>query len=207
MDILNAVTLPAADPTADNQAVRRAWIEEQFGWGLADYNASGAGIKAWAGSPGNCTSGALTFGRIQLNKVWLRAAATLSTVHLNIAVAGAGLTSSQNFVALYDSSGNQVAISADQTTAWGTTGIKDTALVTPYAAAAGGYYVAVLSNGSTTAPSLTAHRTSGSAMINYGLTLATARTLQTGTGNTSMPSSITLGSQNFSSLLFEAILT
>lgn len=207
MDVLNPLTLPAADPTADNQATRRVFVEEQNGWGFADYNASGASIKAWAGSPGYCTSGALTFGRIQLNKVWLRAAATLSTVHLNIAVAGAGLTSSQNFVAIYDASGNQVAISADQTTAWGTTGVKDTAMATPYAAAAGGYYIAVLSNGSTTPPSLTAHRISGSGMINYGLTLATARTLQTSTGNTSMPSSIALGSQSFSSFLFEAIIT
>ena len=207
MDILNPITLPA-DPTTDTQAVRRVWVEEQFGWGLADYNASGAGIKTWTGNPAYNASAAVTFGQIRLNKVWLRAAATLSTVNLFITTAGAGLTSGQNLVALYDASGNQVAVSADQTTAWGSTGLKAAAMTTPYAAAAGGYYVAILANGTTTAPSFGVHgNAGGSPALNFGLAAAAARTPQTGTGNTSMPSTLNIGSLSLSSMNYIAIIT
>jgi hypothetical protein len=207
VDVLNSLTLPAVDPTADNQATRKSWIDQQDGWSLADYIASGSSIKAWTGNPGYSTTGGLTSGQTKLNKLWLRNPGTLSTVNIVVTTQGSGLTSGQNFVAILDASGNQVAISADQTTPWATAGLKAAAMTTPYVAAAGGYYVAVLCNATTTAISLACHGNSGSSMLNFGLATASARGLQTATGQTSIPSSITLGSQTVSSMNFEAIIT
>lgn len=201
-EFLNQVTLPG-DPSSDNHAARRAWIEGQNGWGMADY---GSDILAWTGSPSYSTTASLSFGRIQFNKFWLRKAATLSTVSFVFTTAGSSLTSGQNFVALFDSSGTQVAISADQTTAFGSVGLKTVSMTTPYSAQPGGYYVAILPNGSGTVPIMVCLGAIGSSSLNFGLTTANARALQSGSGNTSMPSSVTLSSQTLSAMNYLAII-
>lgn len=200
----------SGDPTTASHATRMAWVDGQSGWGFGDYIAAGVPLKAWTGNLGYSTSGALTFGQIKLNKIWVRNPATLATVNLFVTTAGAGLTAGQNFVAIFDANGNQVAISADQTTAWGTggTGLKAAAMTTPYAAAAGGYYVAVLCNGATTAISIAMHGNASGPAVNFGLTAANARCLNSATStNTAIPATIALGSQTTGSTNFMATIT
>lgn len=202
MEFLNNIVLPG-DPAQDSHAARRGWTEGQNGWGMGDY---GSDILAWTGSPSYSTTASLAFGRIQFNKFWLRKAGTLSTVSFVFTTAGSSLTSGQNFVAIFDSSGNQVAISADQTTAFGSVGLKTVSMTSPYAAQPGGYYVAILTNGTGTVPIMVCLGAIGSSSLNFGLTTANGRALQSGTGNTSVPSSVTFSGQNLSAMNYLAII-
>lgn len=182
---------------------------QENGWSITDYNAASAGVKAWTGNPGYAAPSvaAITTGQIRWNKLWLRVPGTVTNIVTFVTTAGGTLTSGQNFVALYDAAGTQVGISADQTTAWGSTGVKTAALTTPYVAAAAGYYVAILSNG-TTGPVFSCHGATGSSAINSGLAADSARSAQTSTtNNTAMPASFTVASQNLSSFNVMAWLT
>jgi hypothetical protein len=69
-----------------------------------------------------------------------------------VVTAGSSLTSGQNFAALYDSSKNLVGITADQATAWGTTGEKVMALTTPYVVTAPGLFKGAMWSVGTTPP-------------------------------------------------------
>lgn len=141
------------------------------------------------------TSAAATLGAIHLTKVKIVDRATVVTnVVAAIANTVAGLTSAQNFAGVYDSSGNRLALTADQTTAWGSAGLKTMALTAPVTLAVGTYYVALLTNGSNTVQ-FTAIGGGFAGTTSAGLTTGTARSLVTGTGNTSLPTTITLGSQ------------
>lgn len=199
---------PAIDPAFGNQLTRFGFVTKENGWSYADYTGAGVGLKAWTGNPGYSSgSAALTFGAVQLNKVWVRDAATVANLSIVVTTAGVGLTTGQNFAAIYDASGNQVAITADQTTAWGTTGAKTMALTSSLSASSAGYYVALLSNGATTAPSIAVHSNGAAAALNFGLSTGSSRALVTGAGNTAMPSTITLGSQTAAGMDFMAFLT
>jgi hypothetical protein len=69
---------------------------------------------------------------------------------LNILVTTAGASMTLSKVGLYDSSGTLLASSADQGTAWQSTGLKQISLSSPYTVTAdGGYYAAVVAIGST----------------------------------------------------------
>ena len=141
------------------------------------------------------TSAAATLGAIHLTKVKIVNRATVVTnVVAAIANTVAGLTSSQNLAGIYDSSGNRLAQTADQTTAWGSAGLKTMALTAPVTLAVGTYYIALLTNGSNTVQ-FTAIGGGFAGTTSAGLTTGTARSLVTGTGNTSLPTTITLGSQ------------
>lgn len=116
-------------------------------WGPAD-----VGFKAWTFDPvqneGNHT---LTSGRAEFIRIRLGAAASITGVGFHLQTNGATLTAGQNFAALYDTSGNRLAISADQSTAWtsGAGDNKSSAFTAPYVASAGDYFVAFLAVGST----------------------------------------------------------
>ena len=165
------------------------------GWQPADHN-----LDAWTFDPALAQgSGTPTTGVLQLGKIKLGAAASVASIIATVTATGTGLTSGQNLAGLYDSSGTRIATTADQTTAWGTTGAKTMALTGgPYTLTAGVYYGALLANASTTAPTfLTGHSTSSST-LNIGLTTATSRYLTSGSGLTSLPSSVTLASASAS---------
>lgn len=131
-------------------------------------------------------------GDIQLVRVVLRSPQTITNIVATVGTAGNTLTASQNFAGLYDAAGTRVALTADQTTAWGTTGTKTMALTAPYVAAAGYYYVAFVSNG--TAPPLFRSKTNlGGAFISGASAANSFRFATNGTG-TSLPATITPGS-------------
>jgi hypothetical protein len=154
-------------------------------------------LLSWSFDPALAVNGGVAFstGIIHLIKVSLRFAATISNVVYNVTGAGSTLTSGQNFVGLYTTSGTRVALSADQTTTWGSSGVKTTAFTAPYSAAAGSYYIAFLTNG-TTGPALA--RATGTAnagaMFNAGLTAASYRFATNSSALTALPATITLSS-------------
>lgn len=142
------------------------------------------------------TGTALVSGTVTMSRLDLPAPATISTITTAIVAAGATLTAGQNFAGLYDAAGNRVGVTADQSASWVTTGEKNMALTAPYAAAAGVYYVAYLSNGTTPAGPLRAG--SGgpvASLLNHGMTPTNARWTTGPTAQTTLPVSIVMASR------------
>ncbi|MFJ4785136.1 glycosyl hydrolase family 28-related protein [Streptomyces sp. NPDC088794] len=161
----------------------------------ATFKAADHGLLTWTHDPATLRSAAerITSGSVYLCKIKIVNRSTVvSNIHYGVVDAGATLTSTQNLVGLYDSSGTRLAVSADQTTAFGSAGAK-TAAITPQTLAVGTYYVAILSVG-TTPPSF-AQGNGASSVLNTGLATGTSRFLVGPTAQTSLPTSITLGSQ------------
>ena len=152
------------------------------------------GIKAWTQDPAGCgsTGSINTSGVIYLSKVILRAPASISNLYVTVTAGGSTLTAGQNLVGLYNSSGTKLVEGADQTTPFATAGTKTIAITTQNLAA-GSYYIAIMSNGTTPATFMRGNGASGSA-INIGLANSVGRFLDFGAGQTSLPSSITLSS-------------
>lgn len=106
------------------------------------------------GMNGEFTTGLSNFtlqsARPDFMKIRLMAPSVCTGVWMPIMTGGVALTSGQNLSALYDTSGNRLAISADQTTEWTTTGNKDIPWIGgPLNLAAGDYFVGTLSVGTT----------------------------------------------------------
>lgn len=93
-------------------------------------------------------------GVLNMARIRLRSSASVTNVHLVVPAAAVGATAGQNFAALYRASDRAlIAVTADQTTAWGSGGTKSAALVGgPYVCARGYYYVAWWANAATTLP-------------------------------------------------------
>lgn len=152
-----------------------------------------SGVSAWNYDPEVAGSGGLLVsGTLYLHKFIVNTAITANNVVIGVTVAGGTLTSGQNLCGLYDSTGTRVAVTVDQTTAWGTTGGKACALTAPVALAAGTYYAAILSVGTT--PITVAESPGFSAAYNNVQTAAMLRHATNGTGQTSIPASRTLSS-------------
>lgn len=121
---------------------------------------------------------------------------TITNILVAITTAGATLTANQNFAGLYDSSGTRLAVTGDQSGTWNSTGLKIMPLTAPITLGPGYYYVALLTNGTTQPTFMAAGATAQGAGINANLTTATARALSAPAGgSTSLPASVTLGSQ------------
>lgn len=139
----------------------------------------------------------LTSGQVRLIQIKLRAAITITNLCVGGTTAASAATVGQNFVGLYGPTGTLLAQSADATTAFGTTGGKTIPLAAPYSATAGVYYVAILYVGTGTAMSCWAGSNQSPSPVNFGLTLSAPRYLAGPSAQTSLPSSITFGSQAF----------
>lgn len=137
-------------------------------------------------------TGALVSGTIYMLRVKLPTATTIVSIRTVVATAGATLTANQNLAGLYSTAGTRLGVTADLSTTWNTSGAKTSALTTPYVAAAGIYYVALLSVGST--PPTMGRASATNAGTNGYLTAANYRFATAGTGQTSLPASITMSS-------------
>ncbi|MFF7949136.1 polysaccharide deacetylase family protein [Streptomyces griseorubiginosus] len=148
------------------------------------------GFLTWTFEPQMCaSSGNLpTTGTLQLARVHVPVATTITNIVLFVQTAGATLTSGQNFAGLYTSGGTLLSATADQSTAWTSTGTKTMALSAAQAVAAGDYYIGFYANG-TTAPAFS--RAAGAfSIINTGLSNAASRWATGATGlTTALPAS------------------
>lgn len=120
-------------------------------------------------------------GTLQVSKINVPAAITVTNIVIYITIAGAVLTSGQNFGALYNSSKTLLAQTVDQSTNFASTGVISMALSSPQAIAAGTYYVAFWYNG-TTSPTIRCGLNSAS--VNMGLTGNNSRFGTADTGKT-----------------------
>lgn len=150
---------------------------------------------------GNST--ALVSGTVYMFRMDFTGPVTISSAAISLVTAGSGLTAGQNLAGLYTAAGTQVAVSADQSAAWTVAGEHTAAFTVPYAAAAGTYYLAILSNGTTPiSPVRTAFTGTSAARINRGLTATNARWTTGPAAQTSLPASITMASRTFSDFPF-----
>lgn len=166
-------------------------------WGqLASLSPAEVSLLAWAGDQQwmNATAPVLTTGgTVYISLFVNRKVQTFTNLLCYVGTAGSVLTSGQCFAGIYDSTGTLRATTADQASAWASTGLKTAAFASPYVSApVGTYYFAFMFNG-TTGP---AFKGSGapSSLYNAGLSGAALRCATTSsTGNTTaLPSSITL---------------
>lgn len=166
----------------------------------SDFTHADHNLLSWTQDPATCpaSSGAGTSGTLYLSKIKITSRSTVvSNILYAVSNTPVGLTAGQNFVGLYNSSGTLLASSADQTTNFGSAGLK-TAAITPQTLAVGNYYVAFLSNAATTNPSFMAGSNGFQTGLNPGLTVSTGRALSYGSAQTALPASVTLGSAGFS---------
>jgi hypothetical protein len=153
------------------------------------------GLRAWAFDPRFCgaTAAVATAGTLFLSGMFITESFTATALYWGVAVAPTGQTAAQNFVGLYDSSGNLLtSVGVDSDTA--TTGLK-TATIS-VALTPGTYWAAFLFNAATTAPQLPRCAGAGGSpsLINVGLSGAAQLYASNGTGRTSLPSTITMAS-------------
>lgn len=150
------------------------------------------GLLAWTFDPIACNQSlTITTGQIVLAKITLGAVTLVTNLPIHLNTGGGSLTSNENFIGLYNSSGTRIALSADQTAAWSSSGDKLNAMVTPVTIEPGDYYVAILVNG-TGVPTFAAGQPNNS-MMNTNLVAPFRAALVSGTF-TALPTTITLGS-------------
>lgn len=161
-----------------------AWVPASL---RADLLASAQGLVAQNFDRNTAANSSLNAsGTVYYMLVGLYAGQTITNVVIGVDAGGTVMTLGK--VGVYTTAGLQVAVSADQTTAWQVAGMYQTALISPYVVpTTGAYYFAVLSVGAT-APSLSrgANSTSSGRVIGTGV-----RTCASQAGQADLPASAT----------------
>lgn len=157
---------------------------------------SDQGLLTWSADPFGATQDRpLSDGVLYLHKVKLNPGGLVSNVVLAVSVAGAALANC--YVSLFDSSGTQLAVSADISTTLQTTGVKTIPFAVAYTATAGTFHVGVqVGSHGATSPSIRGG-TGTIGLVQAG-GAAPYRFSQTGSGLTAAPSSFTPGSVSIS---------
>lgn len=129
---------------------------------------SDAGYISWTFDPvmvaGSQVLG--TSGVLYVMAVFIRAATSTSTITVAVTATGGTLTSGENFVGLFQNNGTLLQSSADQSSVWTSTGVKN-ASITAQALSAGWYWVGLLINysASGTAFARAGSQTAGSPLV------------------------------------------
>ncbi|WP_327307984.1 hypothetical protein OG730_34935 [Streptomyces sp. NBC_01298] len=158
-------------------------------------------LLAWTGDPndaGHVTaqSAGGVAGRITLVRIPIREQITWSNVWMGLSGIDAGASLANCFVGVYDSAGTLKATSADISSLLMANAIaKAFPLASPFTAAPGFYYIALLLNGTWTTNSLTLKATGAGISVNAGLAAGALRFSNMLTSQTSLPGSLTLSSQ------------
>jgi hypothetical protein len=161
---------------------------------VSAYQPGDHGLLAWTYDPqGTINSTQLTAGTIYFSAVVLRTAQTVSKLWTGVVTAAATATAGANWLGLYSAAGSKIAdVAAD--TVFTTNGARSATLGTPQALSAGTYLIAQVAAASTM-PFL--GRNSGlGALINANLSTTGYRFFVNGTGQTTLPASITLASNS-----------
>ncbi len=152
-----------------------------------------AGLQAVTFDPRSGIQGnaALTAGQIVLFEIFAAESFLCSSIWA--AVAGtAGVTLTNCFAGLYDDTGTLIGVTADQSSQWTSTGVKQMSLVTPVMLQNGRrYYVALLVGSAATLPNFSRGATVPA--LNAG-SAAPFRSSTFGSGLTALPATIAFGS-------------
>ncbi len=144
------------------------------------------GYLAWTQPPYVLAAGSAlpTAGTLVLRRIRRVPAGSVSTITTHVAVAGSALTAGQCFAALYTAAGVLIAQTADQASAWASTGLKAMPLAGgPYPLTAGDYYIGVWFNG-TTGPAIIRSGSVSSVVTNAGLSAPNLDAASANTGVT-----------------------
>ncbi|WP_328620734.1 hypothetical protein [Streptomyces sp. NBC_00354] len=161
-------------------------------------------LLAWTGDPndaGHVTaqSNAGVAGRITLVQIPIREQITWSNIWIGLSGLDAGASLTNCYLGVYNSSGTLMGTTADISSSLMTSAIaKPLALASPFTAPPGFYYIAMLLNGTWATNSLTFKATGAGISVNAGLSAGALRFSNILTGQTSLPSSLTLSSQSTS---------
>lgn len=132
----------------------------------ADHN-----LLGWTFDPAEVQAGTImpTAGLLQLARV--KVFGTLVTnILIHLTTGGTTLTAGQCFAALFSPTGTLLSATADQSTAWGSGGLKSMALTAPQVVGWGSWpYVGLFANTAGTMPTLSRGLNSSSAILNAGL--------------------------------------
>ncbi|MFL4947496.1 hypothetical protein ACJ6WE_09000 [Streptomyces sp. MMS24-I31] len=161
------------------------------------------GLLAWTYDPnqaGHVTaqSNAGVAGRITLTRIILRKAITWSNIWVGLAGVDTGATLANNYLGVYDNAGNLKGATADlssQLIVAGNAKALPFALTAPFTAPPGIYFIAMLLNGTWTTNSFTFKCSGAGSSTNAGLSAPNLRYSSVLTGQTSLPSTISLASQ------------
>ncbi|MFJ6608247.1 hypothetical protein [Streptomyces lydicus] len=165
---------------------------------------SDQGLLAWTYDPnmaGHVTaqSSAGVAGRVTLVRIIIRKQITWSNIWIGLAGVDTGATLSNCYLGVYDASGNRVGVTADiSTSLMSGANAKALPLTSPFTAAAGTYFIAMLLNGTWTTNSLTFKASGAGISVNAGLSAPNLRYSNMLTAQTSLPSSLTLSGQSTS---------
>lgn len=170
---------------------------------IAGTVAADHGLKAWNYDPvAALNSSTLVSGTLYLVKVTLRHSTLVSEIVVMCTTGATTLTTNENFVAIFDSTGVRKAVTPDMSggSFMGAGANPQTYPLGPVTLAAGDYWIGILCNASVP---ITLSRSAGIGdLINMNLPAATYRFASNGTGRTTMPSSITPSSNTESALSF-----
>lgn len=198
--LVDADEFPVADSAASFGLKKSTVGDLKSAINPAVYQPVDEGHIAWSFDPAMiANSVAPGAGFLVVAKVPIRKAATITNVILNFQVAGSVLTAGRNFAALYNSAGALLATTADQTTAWGTAGVKVMALSAPQSVTPQVVYVGYFANGTTPPTIFTAP-----AAPEYNATVGRGGYDNVHTGLTTAPPA-TLGSLNQYNLIWAGV--
>jgi Pectate lyase superfamily protein len=183
-----------AERTGSTSAPTAIVVDDRLRW---EWEAEELAWKGWNYDPlFATTSTGQASGVILGARFKVRRTIPISNLIVFVNTAGGTLTTAQNFAALYTISGGtatQARITADQTTAWGTTGIKTMAITTLVCPAGSDIIIAAVSNGTTSAKFAKAPGIANAQFGNGALGASGARFFTNGTGTT-LPGTLTLSS-------------
>ncbi|MEH0582539.1 hypothetical protein QBA54_50785 [Streptomyces sp. B21-108] len=183
------------DPSTGFQVSSKGVITGPNGSGTlfptGDFQPSDHGLTAWAFDPSLvANSSTAVSGTLYLTKLPVRSAVTVSNLWWSILTVAVTPTAGQNWVGLYDTAGNRL-VQAGVDAAVTSTGPKQTAL-TATALQPGYVWAAFLFNGAT--PPTVGAGSNFQTIPNINLAGATLRWAVNGTGRTTLPATITPGS-------------
>lgn len=151
--------------------------------GKTGHTAPDYGLAGWTFDPALATGNTVlaTAGVRYGGRFFVSEAKTIPGLWGHVVTAGVGLTTGQNFGELFDSAGNLVAQTIDQTSGWGSSGLKQMMFATPVALQPGWYDASFTFNG-TTGPAFA--RAASIAAMNANLTGQAIRFWTANTGLT-----------------------
>lgn len=159
------------------------------------------GLLAWTYDPnmaGHVTaqSNAGVAGRITLVRIPIRRTITWSNIWLGLSGVDAGASLSNCYLGVYDTAGTRRGVTADISSSLMSGAVaKALPLATPFTAAPGFYFIAMLLNGTWTTNSLHFKATGAGISVNAGLSAPLLRFSNMLTGQTSLPASLDLTQQ------------
>lgn len=135
-------------------------------------------------------------GRITLVRHILRKQITWSNIWIGLAGVDAAASLANCYLGVYDSGGTLRGTTADISSSLMSGAVaKPLALASPFVAAPGTYFIALLLNGTWTTNALTLKASGAGVSVNAGLSAPNLRYSNLLTGQTSLPASLTLANQ------------